>query len=97
MRTALGENLDRIEIAIGIKRIAGVIAADRDRDAGSRELAQQGHPAPARRAPFRAVLQIHVAHRQRHHRNTGGRYYTRATRAVRIGGWRRQACSNGRR
>jgi hypothetical protein len=71
----LRKDFDGIEIAIGKERIAGVVAANGDRHAGSGKFMQQCHPAPARRAStLLAVLQIHVAHRQRDDRDTGSRH-----------------------
>ena len=61
----LAEDLDHVEIAIGIERIAGVVGGDRDRNPVLDEFVQQGDAAPARRAVGDAVLQVHVAHGQR--------------------------------
>ena len=47
---ALAEHLDRVEIAIGVERVAGIVRGDGDRDAGGAELVEQGDAAPARRA-----------------------------------------------
>ncbi|MPL60722.1 hypothetical protein SDC9_06283 [bioreactor metagenome] len=60
----LAHHLDHVEIAIGIERIAGVVGGEADVDAARSHLVHQRHPAPARRAAGRAVLQVHVAHRQ---------------------------------
>ena len=68
----LRENLDRIEVAVGVERIAGVIASDGDGDARSRKFVQQGYASPARRSTrLLAILQIHVAHRERDDRDAG--------------------------
>ena len=62
----LAPDLEHVEIAVSIKRIANVVAGDHDADARGLELMQRSHAAPARGAPAPPVLQEHVAHRQRH-------------------------------
>src|SRR5947209_916712 len=65
----LAIDLKHVEIAIGIERIARVVARDHYGDARGVELVQGRDATPARRAAGDAVLQIHVAHRQRHDRD----------------------------
>ena len=52
----LREDFNRIEIAIGVKRIAGVVTCDGNRNAGGREFFQQGHATPARRTSGRVPI-----------------------------------------
>ena len=65
----LAIDLEHVEIAIGVERIARVVARDHHGDARGIELMQRRDAAPARRAAGHAILQIHVAHRQRHDRD----------------------------
>ena len=62
-----------VEIAIGVKRIARVVARDHHIDAGGFQLMQRGDAAPTRRAAGRPVLQEHVAHRQADDAQAGAR------------------------
>ena len=59
----LCEHLERVVIAIGVERVAAVVARCHGPAARS-ELVEQGHAAPARRAVAGAIHQIEVAHRQ---------------------------------
>ena len=60
----LAQDLEHVEIAIGIEGIAGVVAGDGGRHARRLQLVQRRDAAPARRQAWAAVLEIEVAHRQ---------------------------------
>ena len=60
----LGEHFQPIEIAIGVERVAHVVAGKRYRDAPRLHLVQQRNAAPARGFPGTAILEIQVAQRQ---------------------------------
>ena len=62
---ALAPDFEHVEIAIGVKGVARVVARDHDRNARRLELVQRGDAAPARGAARLSVLQEHIAHRQR--------------------------------
>ena len=82
-------DLQHVEIAIGVERIARVVGGDRDRNAARLHLVQQRDAAPARRgAVVAAVLQIEIAHRQRHDRDAGRAPPCPACRAPAASGWR---------
>ena len=67
----LAERVHHVVIAIGVERIAAIVARDRDRHAGAPQLLDQGHAAPARRAVGHSVLQVHVDGRQRDDADAG--------------------------
>ena len=60
----LAEDLEHVEIAIGVERVARVVARDHHGHARRLQFVQRRNAAPARRAAGLPVLQIHVAHRQ---------------------------------
>ena len=67
----LAEDLEGIEIAIGIEGVAGVVGGDRDINPRSLQFVQQRHAARARGAAGNTILKIEIAHRQRHHGDAG--------------------------
>ena len=70
---ALAPDLHHVEIAIGVERIARVVAGDHRLDARRFQFVQRGDAAPARRAAGVPILQVHIAHRQRHDGEPGAR------------------------
>ena len=61
-------DFQHIEIAIGVEGIARVVGRDRDGNAARLHLVKQRHASPARRgAAVAAILEVEIAHRQRHH------------------------------
>ena len=78
-------DLQHVEIAIGVERIARVVGGDGDRDAARLHLVQQRHAAPARRrAVLAAVLQVEIAHRQRHDGEAGLRHLVQRCQHVQV-------------
>ena len=59
---SLGEHLGDVEIAIGVKRIAGVIAGNGNRNVPAVQLVKDRHTAPSRRLAVVSSLQEHIAH-----------------------------------
>jgi hypothetical protein len=57
------EHLDQVEVAVGMERVAGVVAGDRHGDALGRHLQDRRDPADPRAAAGPAVLQKLVAQR----------------------------------
>ena len=67
----LAEHFEHVEIAIRVKGVAGVVTGDRDGNAGGVEFVQRRDTAPPGGTDGRAILQVHVAHRQRHDGDAG--------------------------
>ena len=79
-------DFQHVEIAIGVERVARVVGGDADRNAARLHFMQQRHATPARgRAVLPPVLQIKIAHRQRHHGNAGARHLVQRIEHVEIG------------
>src|SRR5260370_36909190 len=57
-------------IAIGVERIAAIVARDRDGYAALAHFADRRYPAPARRPPVAPILKIKIDGWQRHYRDT---------------------------
>src|SRR5260370_18578205 len=57
-------------IAIGVERIAAIVARDRDGYAALAHFADRRYAAPARRPPVAPILKIKIDGWQRHYRDT---------------------------
>ena len=91
----LAKHFQHVEIAIGVERIAGIVAGDHHRDAGGVELVQRGDPAQPRGSSGGAILQVHVAHRQRHDGDAGLPHSIDDARAIRLRHDRQRAAMSG--
>ena len=66
----LAKGIDHVMIAIGMERIAAVVASDRDGYAALTHFKDRRDTAPARRPSATTVLKIQIYRRQRYHRDT---------------------------
>ncbi len=67
----LPPRVQHVAVAVGVERVAGVVARHRDAHARVPEFPQRRDAAPARGAAGRAVLEVHVHRRQAHDRDAG--------------------------
>jgi hypothetical protein len=65
----LTEGIDHVVIAIGVERIAAIVASDRDRYATLTHFMDRRDATPARRSSAAPVLKIEIYGRQRDHRD----------------------------
>ena len=71
---AFAEDLDAVEVAIGVERIARIVGGEGHRHARGPQFMDQRHTAIARgqgHGIVAAVLEIHIAHRQGDDGNAG--------------------------
>ena len=66
----LAKGIDHVMIAIGMERIAAIVASERDGNAALTHFMDRRDTAPARRPSATTVLKIQIYRRQRYHRDT---------------------------
>jgi hypothetical protein len=67
---SLTEGVDHVVIAIGVERIAAIVAGDRDRYAALAHFVDRRDAAPTRRPSIAPILKVKIYGRQRDHRDT---------------------------